>query len=953
MREGKGTTATDTRPVGMRRWIARLSFVVLGPLLALLLAESLLRAFHYGVPADFFLPDRVKDQHVWTDSPSYTQPIFGPGLARNPWPFVVPREKSPDTLRVFVLGESAALGDPIPEFSFSRQLEAMLQTALPGRRIEVINTAVTAINSPVIRHIARDCARRQPDVFVIYMGNNEVVGPFGPGTVFSRALQSPRILHAAMALRRTRINQVLQTAVARLQPPRRWAGMEMFLRQTVPANDARLPAVYSNFEAHVQEVVQLGRQAGARVVLCTVAANVRDCAPLASLPRPGFPEADLARLASLVTNSLQSSLNANYTTALMQADAALGLDDHYAAAHFVRARALQGVGDLPAAQSAYARALETDVLRFRADSAINAAIRAVAARTADDGVRLADVEALFRRAAPDGLPGDDFFHDHVHLTFEAQHRVAALIFEQLQAQDVVPDGALPLTLEQTAEALGWTVWTSFQTEEEMYVRRLAPPFSQQVDHTQTAERFAERLLTRKESLSPEDVRETVRRCEAAVARHPDDPVRWTLLGEARLELGEAKSAALAHGRAADLLPHHAKPRLAQALALALDGRAREGVALLRQPRDQAFSALADELVNVGRSDLARPLFQDAWRLNPRNHSALVNLGTAKAVEGDPAGALVLLKEAVKAAPRDDVARANLGLALLQVGQKAAGLAELQESVRLNPQNADSQNALAVVLQQTNRLTEARTHFQAALMVRPLDSLVLVNAAGLEERSGRLDAAQSLLERAVRASPDSVDLRRQAGSLGMRRGQWEEARRHYEILAVRPDASAEDAYRLGLCFAQMTNYPAARTVLEQALTKAPAYAPAHFSLAQVLYREGRVVESLPHYRTACTLQPNQILWRRDLAWLLATHPDPSVRNPEEALTWAQPLVAPPRAPEWQDWDVMGAVQATSANFVQAVGCISNALELVSREEDRLRLRDRLLLFQSGRPFLDKP
>ena len=92
--------------------------------------------------------------------------------------------KPPNTKRIFILGESAALGDPMPEFSFSRMLEKMLIERFPSNRFEVINVAVTAINSHVILPIARECARHEGDLWIVYMGNNEMVGPFGAGTVF-------------------------------------------------------------------------------------------------------------------------------------------------------------------------------------------------------------------------------------------------------------------------------------------------------------------------------------------------------------------------------------------------------------------------------------------------------------------------------------------------------------------------------------------------------------------------------------------------------------------------------------------------------------------------------------------------------------------------------------------------------------------------------------------------
>ena len=91
----------------------------------------------------------------------------------------------PDTYRIFVLGESAAMGDPDPAYGFSRYLEVMLRERFPNTKFEVINTGIVAIDSHVILPIARELARYKPDLFIVYAGNNEVVGPYGPGTALT------------------------------------------------------------------------------------------------------------------------------------------------------------------------------------------------------------------------------------------------------------------------------------------------------------------------------------------------------------------------------------------------------------------------------------------------------------------------------------------------------------------------------------------------------------------------------------------------------------------------------------------------------------------------------------------------------------------------------------------------------------------------------------------------
>src|SRR6185436_14298138 len=135
------------------------------------------------------------------------------------------------------------------------------------KKIEVINIAVTAINSHVIRGIARDCADKHGDWWIVYMGNNEVVGPFGAGTVFGDQTPSLGIIRASLAAKSTRTGQLLDTLRWKLVSgkPKSWEGMEMFLKQQVTHDDPRMAKVYQNFDQNLREIVALGGKSGAQV----------------------------------------------------------------------------------------------------------------------------------------------------------------------------------------------------------------------------------------------------------------------------------------------------------------------------------------------------------------------------------------------------------------------------------------------------------------------------------------------------------------------------------------------------------------------------------------------------------------------------------------------------------------------------------------------------------------
>ena len=70
--------------------------------------------------------------------------------------------KDSSTIRIFVLGSSAANGDPEPAYGFCRQLEILLNEHSERKSFEVINAAVTAMNSFVARRIAQDCVCISP-----------------------------------------------------------------------------------------------------------------------------------------------------------------------------------------------------------------------------------------------------------------------------------------------------------------------------------------------------------------------------------------------------------------------------------------------------------------------------------------------------------------------------------------------------------------------------------------------------------------------------------------------------------------------------------------------------------------------------------------------------------------------------------------------------------------------
>src|ERR1022692_2609269 len=235
----------DSVAGGWRVRALRIAIGLFAPFLLIGLVEAGLRIFGIGYPTDVTVPCTIQGRPAACYNLFFAAPFFPPGMIKTPQMYAIPAAKPPGTFRIVVLGESAAMGDPEPSFGFSRYLDVMLRERYPGMKFEIANTGSVAINSHVVLPIAKGLAKLSPDLFIIYSGNNEVVGPYGPGTALTSGGMSLPVIRGSIFYHSTRIGQLL-TQVG--TPKRDWGGMAMFLDKQVRASSPLMKYAYANFE---------------------------------------------------------------------------------------------------------------------------------------------------------------------------------------------------------------------------------------------------------------------------------------------------------------------------------------------------------------------------------------------------------------------------------------------------------------------------------------------------------------------------------------------------------------------------------------------------------------------------------------------------------------------------------------------------------------------------------
>jgi len=207
------TPTVPAAPLSRRRkWLFRFITAFIVPLTVLGGLELLLRLFGVGFNPNFFQRQMVGGKDCYVVNEDFGRRFFPRRLARIPAPEVMSTTKATNTFRIFIFGESAAMGDPRPNYGAGRYLEVLLAERFPETRFEVVNTSMTAINSHVILPIARECATHTGDLWIVYIGNNEMVGPFGGATVFGIRAPPLWLVRTHLQMGRLRFAQLLMEA---------------------------------------------------------------------------------------------------------------------------------------------------------------------------------------------------------------------------------------------------------------------------------------------------------------------------------------------------------------------------------------------------------------------------------------------------------------------------------------------------------------------------------------------------------------------------------------------------------------------------------------------------------------------------------------------------------------------------------------------------------------------
>lgn len=410
------------------------------PFVLLLLIEAILRLAQFGQETPLFIPvdQQGATSHYLQPNPNVIHRYFAnEKLAPNVSPDTVyfDKDKSEDSFRIFIQGGSTAAGFPYGRWaSLQGMLEQRFKRLYPNKKIEIINTAMAAVNSYTLLDFVDEIIAEQPDLILLYAGHNEYLGVMGVGSAFAaKGGRFTTLMH--LKFKNWRIYQLMQSLYfsllsaqsSTLNTDRTLMSQVVKEKEIVFGSDLYEQGIVQ-FRENMSLILNKYKAANISVVLGSLVSNESGQIPFSSVGNVDW-EAYKKILASQTT----AQTNAHIVQLQNQL---LGFNDanHY----YQLGLSLQSVSRFVEAKEAFVNAKEFDLLRFRAPEKFTEITQEL---SNNNNVYFADVNTKFKTHTENGIIDNSLILEHLHPTVEGYFLLAESFVEVINNEKLM--GVLP------------------------------------------------------------------------------------------------------------------------------------------------------------------------------------------------------------------------------------------------------------------------------------------------------------------------------------------------------------------------------------------------------------------------------------------------------------------------------------------------------------------------------
>lgn len=406
-------SSKSSAPISKSRQRLFSIIAILLPIIFLVLLEMVLRIAGYGDNFSLFVdhPEQESKQY-YVVNPEIGKKYFNKMEYSAPAKDIFLKKKPDDVIRIFAMGSSSVVGFPYANnLMFSRILHERLRDAYPGKKIEMVNTAITAINSFTLADFMPQILEQKPDAILFYAGHNEFYGAFGAGSN-EAVFHSPVMIRMHLALLNYKVYQLTVNTVDRIGKLFNFAKSSdekhgtLMTRMVKDADITFGSEIYKegikNYEQNLDAMLAMAKQQNVQVFISDIVSNLRDLKPFKSI-----------------------------ATAELK-----GAEEYYELAKKQEAQ-----GEIQKAKENFILARDYDCIRFRASSDINSIIHKLADKYQLHFVPTVD---LFNANSPNGIVGNNLLTEHLHPNIPGQFLLAESFYKALvESKLIAPDINLP------------------------------------------------------------------------------------------------------------------------------------------------------------------------------------------------------------------------------------------------------------------------------------------------------------------------------------------------------------------------------------------------------------------------------------------------------------------------------------------------------------------------------
>ncbi|MFO0912614.1 MAG: tetratricopeptide repeat protein [Pirellulales bacterium] len=370
--------------------------------------------------------------------------------------------------------------------------------------------------------------------------------------------------------------------------------------------------------------------------------------------------------------------------------------------------------------------------------------------------------------------------------------------------------------------------------------------------------------------------------------------------------------------------------------------------IAKDPQDaQLYKSRASVWTALGKLGLATADSEQAILLKPSAEN-WCSRGTVYWLRGEHDQAIADFSESLRLDPEYVGAYTSRGLVRVVTGEYEAAIADFTEALRLDPNSANAYANRGAAWLMTGEFDKAIADLDEALRMDPMDASAY-NIRG-NAWMGKSDFAKAIadLSLSIKLAPNNASAYHNRANVWREKSEYDRAIADYsQILRIKPD-DAKTYYRRGEMWQVKSDLDKAIADYTETLRLEPSHSCAFYKRGLAWFGKAQYDKAIADYREALQLNAKNSDLLNDAAWLMATCPDPAIRNGNQAVQYATEACQSTEFPIPNRFGTLAASYAESGDFEKAVEWQRKAVE-IAPEGEREDYRQRLKLYESGQPY----